>query len=157
MTLPHDRRFALPRPFGPTPIWRAPGQTYRVHSHLLPSESPLSLTRLRALPTFTPRYRPPILLHIPSLGRPFITLIEPLSHAPTLLAWLESLRLSPREYDVITLWLQGFSIEKIAGRCILKEATVKEYLENVYRKANVRNGHEFMALALRKGTTPPLC
>ncbi|MFO1433369.1 MAG: helix-turn-helix transcriptional regulator [Candidatus Competibacteraceae bacterium] len=97
-----------------------------------------------------PRYRPPVRLQIPRLGRPFITLIEPLPQAPTLPTRLESLRLSPREHEVITLRLQGLLIKQIAGCCHLQETTTKEYLRNVYKKAGVRTGREFMALIIGK-------
>ncbi len=114
------------------------------------------LTRSSALPTLIPRYRPPARLQIPRLGQPFITLIEPLPQVPTLPVRLESLKLSPREQEVITLRLQGLLIKQIAGCCGLQETTAKEYLRNVYRKAGVRTGREFMALMLGNELQPPL-
>jgi len=114
------------------------------------------MTRLSVLPTLMPRYRPPARLQIPRLGQPFITLIEPMPQAPTLPARLESLKLSPREQEVITLRLQGLLIKQIAGRCGLQETTAKEYLANVYRKAGVRTGREFMALMLGNGSPAPI-
>ncbi len=114
------------------------------------------MTRLSALPMLMPRYRLPAILKLPKLGQPFITLIEPLPQAPTLPARLESLKLSPRELEVITLRLQGLLIKQIAGRCGLQETTAKEYLANVYKKAGVRTGREFMALMLSNELQPPL-
>jgi DNA-binding CsgD family transcriptional regulator len=146
--LPKDQLFILPGPSGPAHVWYTPGQVYRVHSHTFPPESLLSLTRLSALPTLIPRYRPPAMLQIPRLGRPFITLIDSLPQPPPLTMRLEDLKLSPREHEVITLWLQGLLIKQIAGRCGLQETTAKEYLRNAYRKAGVRTGREFMALML---------
>ena len=154
--LPKGQIFALPGPSGPVHIWYTPGQVYRVHSHACPPESLLSMTRLSALPMLMPRYRLPAILKLPKLGQPFITLIEPLPQAPTLPARLESLKLSPRELEVITLRLQGLLIKQIAGRCGLQETTAKEYLANVYKKAGVRTGREFMALMLSNELQPPL-
>ena len=147
--LPGDQIFTLPGPHEPALTWRIAGQVYRIHSQTFPPESLLSMTRLKVLPTLVPHYRPPALLKIPRWGQPFITLIEPLLQAPTLPARLESLKLTPREREVITLRLQGLLIKQIAGRCGLQETTAKEYLANVYRKAGVRTGRELMALMLR--------
>ena len=113
------------------------------------------MTRLSALPTLMPRYRLPAMLRLPRFGQPFIALIEPLPQAPTLPARLESLKLSPREHEVITLRLQGLLIKQIAGHCGLQETTAKEYLGNAYRKAGVRTGREFMALMLGDELQPP--
>jgi DNA-binding CsgD family transcriptional regulator len=153
--LPRDQSFALPGPSGPAHIWYTPGQVCRVQSHACPPESLLSMTQLSALPTLMPRYRPPAMLKIPRLGQPFITLIEPLPQVPALSARLESLKLSPREQEVVTLRLQGLLIKQIAGRCGLQETTAKE-LAKVYRKAGVRTGREFMAFMLGNELHPPI-
>lgn len=154
--LPRDQVFVLPDPGQPAQLWYTPGQVYQVHSHACPPDSLLSLTPLKALPTLMPRYRLPIRLQIPRWGYPFISLIDPLPQPSTLPARLESLKLSPREHEVITLQLQGLLIKQIADHCGLQETTVKEYLMNAYKKAGVRTGRQFMALMLGNGSPPSL-
>lgn len=51
--------------------------------------------------------------------------------------------LSPREEQVVFLLLRGFSNKEIASRCTLTVETVKEYLKNIYKKAEI---HGRMAL-----------
>lgn len=58
-----------------------------------------------------------------------------------------TLRLTPREFEIIQLLLQGMTNVTIATQLHIAEVTVKKHLTNIYRKLGVRNRYEVMKLA----------
>jgi DNA-binding CsgD family transcriptional regulator/PAS domain-containing protein len=58
-----------------------------------------------------------------------------------------SLRLTPREFEIIQHLLEGLSNMEIADRLKIAEVTVKKHLTSVYQKLGVRNRYEVMKLA----------
>jgi DNA-binding NarL/FixJ family response regulator len=61
---------------------------------------------------------------------------------------LDALHLTPRQRQVAELLLRGLLIKRIAWHVGLTEATVKEYLAAVYKKAGVHHSREFIAAML---------
>ena len=60
--------------------------------------------------------------------------------------------LTPREKDVLGLMLQGLSNKLIARKLApIEESTVKAHAGHIFRKLNVRNRSEVLALALDRG------
>ncbi|NVK26164.1 MAG: hypothetical protein HWE10_14640 [Gammaproteobacteria bacterium] len=54
--------------------------------------------------------------------------------------------LTPREYDVSLLMLQGYSVKSIASHLSLGDETVKMHRKNIYGKLSVNSQPELMAL-----------
>lgn len=65
-------------------------------------------------------------------------------------ASLPSVRLSPREQEVLELVAEGYSNSMIATRLHLSENTVKTYVENLLSRLNARNRAEAVAAASRQ-------
>lgn len=59
--------------------------------------------------------------------------------------------LSPRETEVLSLAVQGFSAQRISTKLDVSESTVKTYLARVYGKLGVRTRAEALAAAARMG------
>ncbi|MCX7821757.1 MAG: substrate-binding domain-containing protein [Brevinematales bacterium] len=51
--------------------------------------------------------------------------------------------LSPREKDVLKLWMQGYQIKEIAATLFIAESTVKIHIGSIYSKLDVKNKAEF--------------
>ncbi|MDR7419782.1 MAG: LuxR C-terminal-related transcriptional regulator [Armatimonadota bacterium] len=60
---------------------------------------------------------------------------------------VESLRLTPRELEMLTYLAEGKSNGEIAKRCWISENTVKFHLKNLFKKLNVRDRGQAMMLA----------
>src|SRR3989454_3206364 len=61
-----------------------------------------------------------------------------------------TVRLSPREQEVLHLVSEGYSNSMIAGRLHLSENTIKTYVENLLSRFNARNRAEAVAAASRQ-------
>lgn len=61
-----------------------------------------------------------------------------------------TVRLSPREQEVLELVAEGYSNAMIASRLHLSENTVKTYVENLLSRLNARNRAEAVAAASRQ-------
>jgi DNA-binding NarL/FixJ family response regulator len=57
----------------------------------------------------------------------------------------EIVRLSPRETELLTLLVKGYSNKEIAGKLSLTLETIHSYLKSVYRKMHVRSRAEAAA------------
>jgi DNA-binding CsgD family transcriptional regulator len=69
---------------------------------------------------------------------------------PVTSAAAPTVRLSPREQEVLELVAEGFSNGMIATRLHLSENTVKTYVENLLSRLNARNRAEAVAAASRQ-------
>jgi DNA-binding CsgD family transcriptional regulator len=69
---------------------------------------------------------------------------------PVTSAVTPSVRLSPREQEVLRLVAEGYSNGMIASRLHLSENTVKTYVENLLSRLNARNRAEAVAAASRQ-------
>lgn len=70
--------------------------------------------------------------------------------APVASASAPTVRLSPREQEVLELVAEGYSNAMIATRLHLSENTVKTYVENLLSRLNARNRAEAVAAASRQ-------
>jgi DNA-binding CsgD family transcriptional regulator len=95
---------------------------------------------------------PPAALGASSNGSaPETTSVTPtLVETPVTSASTPSVRLSPREQEVLRLVAEGYSNGMIAGRLHLSENTVKTYVENLLSRLNARNRAEAVATASRQ-------
>jgi len=62
-----------------------------------------------------------------------------------------SVRLTPRELEVLQLAAHGHSTERIGAELVISPATVKKHLEHAYRKLEVRDRVAAVAESLRRG------
>ena len=62
-----------------------------------------------------------------------------------------SVKLSPREEDVLSLLVDGRSYKQIAGDLDLSMDTVRSYIRGLYRKLQVQNAAAAVTRALREG------
>jgi DNA-binding NarL/FixJ family response regulator len=69
--------------------------------------------------------------------------------APSENADIPTLRLSPRELEVLQLVAEGYSNTMIANRLHLSDNTVKGYVENLLTRLHARNRAEAVAAASR--------
>ena len=69
---------------------------------------------------------------------------------PVSSATVPTVRLSPREQEVLQLVSEGYSNSMIAGRLHLSENTIKTYVENLLSRLNARNRAEAVAAASRQ-------
>lgn len=58
--------------------------------------------------------------------------------------------ISPREQDVLTLWIAGRGMRYIENELFISESTVKSHLRSIYRKCNVHNRDEIISLYQRE-------
>lgn len=63
-----------------------------------------------------------------------------------------SLGLTQRESDVLELMVRGLANRAIAARLVLGEETIKTHVRAIYRKLEVSDRAQAVALALREGT-----
>lgn len=59
--------------------------------------------------------------------------------------------LSPREYEVLTLLVEGFTNPEIAAQLTISTSTARAHVSHILNKLCVSNRSEAVALALRKG------
>jgi ATP/maltotriose-dependent transcriptional regulator MalT len=74
-----------------------------------------------------------------------ISLIDRSSAVPQ----THSVHLTPREYEILRLAVQGLSDKEIAGCCVISPHTVNAHLRNIYRKLNVNTRTEAAYTAQR--------
>jgi two-component system, NarL family, nitrate/nitrite response regulator NarL len=63
--------------------------------------------------------------------------------------------LTPREMEIITLVVAGYSNPEIAQRCTISEQTVKHHMSNVFDKLGVSNRLELALFAVNHQLTEP--
>lgn len=146
--LPDDPPFTVPHPDQPAHIWRVDGRMYEVRNSTCAPQSLLRMMQNDLWTTLPPACRLPASLKLPVYGQPSIVSIEPLLQSVTVSTHLDALHLTPRQRQVAELLLCGLLIKRIAGDVGLTEATVKEYLAAVYKKAGVHHSREFIAAML---------
>lgn len=59
--------------------------------------------------------------------------------------------LSPREYEVLTLLVRGWSNRQIANELFIDETTVKTHLHRIFEKLQVRDRTQAAILAVQRG------
>lgn len=64
---------------------------------------------------------------------------------------LQSLRLTPRELEVLRLGAQGLSAKEIASQLVVSPSTVRTHFEHIYGKLGTRDRASAVAHALRGG------
>jgi two-component system nitrate/nitrite response regulator NarL len=63
----------------------------------------------------------------------------------------ETIRLSPRENEVLTYLSKGFTIKEIANLMGIKWYTVNDHIKSIYKKLNVSSRAEAAVLASKQG------
>jgi len=61
--------------------------------------------------------------------------------------------LTPRETEMLTLLVEGYSYKMIAAKCNVTYATVNTHISSIYQKLHVSSGTEAVALAIEAGIT----
>ncbi len=59
--------------------------------------------------------------------------------------------LTPRESEILTLLVEGYSYKMIAAKCNVTYATVNSHISSIYHKLQVSSGTEAVALAIESG------
>lgn len=77
---------------------------------------------------------------------PYLDRINEIRRTTSSMSRAESLSLSDRERDVLTLVTAGMSYAQIARDLFITQSTVSYHLGNIYAKANVSSRHELTAL-----------
>jgi len=62
--------------------------------------------------------------------------------------------LSPREYEVLSLLVRGWSNRQIANELFIDETTVKTHLHRIFEKLHVRDRTQAAILAVQRGWCP---
>jgi DNA-binding NarL/FixJ family response regulator len=62
--------------------------------------------------------------------------------------------LSPREYEVLSLLVRGWSNRQIATELFIDETTVKTHLHRIFEKLQVRDRTQAAILAVQRGWCP---
>ncbi len=62
--------------------------------------------------------------------------------------------LSPREYEVLSLLVRGWSNRQIANELFIDETTVKTHLHRIFEKLQVRDRTQAAILAVQRGWCP---
>jgi DNA-binding NarL/FixJ family response regulator len=84
-------------------------------------------------------------------------LIEHLRRAPEGTGGLRPVKspLTPREWEVIDLLVDGKSTDEIAETLVLATETVRSHVKNILRKLDARSREEAVAIAQRMRSEPP--
>jgi DNA-binding NarL/FixJ family response regulator len=61
---------------------------------------------------------------------------------------LESVKVTPRDQQVLTLLVQGCSNKEIAGQLNISPRTVKQHLRTLFLRAGIREGRKRVKLAI---------
>lgn len=61
--------------------------------------------------------------------------------------------LTPRETEILSLLVEGYSYKMIAGKCNVTYATVNTHISSIYHKLQVSSGTEAVAKAIESGIT----
>ena len=59
--------------------------------------------------------------------------------------------LTPREMEILSLLVEGYSYKMIAAKCNVSYATVNSHISNIYQKLQVSSGTEAVAIAIQSG------
>ena len=59
--------------------------------------------------------------------------------------------LTPREMEILSLLVEGYSYKMIAAKCNVSYATVNSHISSIYQKLKVSSGTEAVALAIESG------
>jgi LuxR family maltose regulon positive regulatory protein len=62
--------------------------------------------------------------------------------------------ISPREQEIVSLLLQGYSNQKIADTLCIALSTVKTHLRNIYPKFGIKSRYELLTLFKNGGELP---
>lgn len=84
----------------------------------------------------------------PSIARRVLRMME---GRQTPAARSDEFQLTPREQEILSLLVKGFTYKRIAMELNLSYATVNRHVSNVYVKLRVHSVNEAVALAIRKG------
>lgn len=84
----------------------------------------------------------------PSIARRVLRMMEG-KQTPATKA--DEFHLTPREQEILSLLVKGFTYKRIAMELNLSYATVNRHVSNVYVKLRVHSVNEAVALAIRKG------
>lgn len=84
----------------------------------------------------------------PSIARRVLRMME---GKQTPAARSDEFQLTPREQEILSLLVKGFTYKRIAMELNLSYATVNRHVSNVYVKLRVHSINEAVALAIRKG------
>jgi DNA-binding NarL/FixJ family response regulator len=68
---------------------------------------------------------------------------------------LRGRRISPRQQEVLELMVAGMSNADIADRLGIKESTVKNHVQGIFRSFNVGSRTQAVVAAVRAGLEPP--
>jgi DNA-binding NarL/FixJ family response regulator len=86
----------------------------------------------------------------PGLLAPRLSLVEP--HRPTERdRWSGSAALTTRECDVLRLMADGLSTREVARRMAYSERTIKNILQDLTTRLQLRNRTQAVAYAVRQG------
>lgn len=77
--------------------------------------------------------------------------LNQVASAPEPIQFDESIEISERERDILTLLVEGLSNAEIAQRLFLSEGTVRNYLSSLFVKLEVSDRTQAVAVALRRG------
>ena len=61
-------------------------------------------------------------------------------------SYLNNAGISPRENDIITLIMKGYSNHKISNQLFISLSTVKTHVSNIFQKLNVESRFEIISL-----------
>jgi DNA-binding NarL/FixJ family response regulator len=59
--------------------------------------------------------------------------------------------LTPRETEILSLLVEGYSYKMIAAKCSVSTATVNTHISHIYQKLKVSSGTEAVAMAIEAG------
>ena len=77
--------------------------------------------------------------------------LNQVASAPEPIQFDESIEISERERDILTLLVEGLSNAEIAQRLFLSEGTVRNYLSSLFVKLEVSDRTQAVVVALRRG------
>lgn len=77
--------------------------------------------------------------------------LNQVTSAPEPIQFDESIEISERERDILTLLVEGLSNAEIAQRLFLSEGTVRNYLSSLFVKLEVSDRTQAVVVALRRG------
>ena len=77
--------------------------------------------------------------------------LNQVASAPEPIQFDESIEISERERDILTLLVEGLSNAEIAQRLFLSEGTVRNYLSSLFAKLEVSDRTQAVVVALRRG------
>ena len=83
-----------------------------------------------------------------------ILLLEPFLPQRSLNPKLNQFGLSPRQKEIATLVIRGFSNKEIAERLFITEQTVKDHLHDIFERIHVRRRSELVAKVLGTHSLP---